>query len=210
MRLLPCKTEYIGVFSILGGFGEQQKTERKCLPFTIKLWECFWIVFVFVFFSGLHYQLGISLFTDTRSSCIRCYEGISWTICIIWCHWGISCSRWISSRAIYWSVSYKIQKTAVCKVLDRAISASCCLNLLHHPYLQCVKFPESWSKILQFCWYTLILFRVAKKKMDERSFFGSLLHVCYAPEFETVQETREKLQDRRKYIAKATNQRGLW
>lgn len=43
--------------------------------------------------------------------------------------------------------------------------------------------------------------------MDERSFFGSLLHVCYAPEFETVQETREKLQDRRKYIAKATNQR---
>lgn len=46
--------------------------------------------------------------------------------------------------------------------------------------------------------------------MDERSFFGSLLHVCYAPEFETVQETREKLQDRRKYIAKATNQRGLY
>ncbi|XP_006270199.1 RNA-binding protein 48 isoform X1 [Alligator mississippiensis] len=47
--------------------------------------------------------------------------------------------------------------------------------------------------------------RAAKKKMDERNFFGSLLHVCYAPEFETVQETREKLQDRRKYIAKATS-----
>ncbi|XP_061442953.1 RNA-binding protein 48 [Rhineura floridana] len=47
--------------------------------------------------------------------------------------------------------------------------------------------------------------RVAKRKLDERSFFGSLLHVCYAPEFETVQETREKLQDRRKYIAKATS-----
>ncbi|KAL8165175.1 UNVERIFIED_CONTAM: hypothetical protein K2H54_032484 [Gekko kuhli] len=47
--------------------------------------------------------------------------------------------------------------------------------------------------------------RVAKRKLDERSFFGSLLHVCYAPEFETVQETREKLQDRRKYIAKVTN-----
>lgn len=31
----------------------------------------------FCFFSGLHYQLGISLYTDTRSSCIRCYEGIS-------------------------------------------------------------------------------------------------------------------------------------
>ncbi|XP_042328605.1 RNA-binding protein 48 isoform X2 [Sceloporus undulatus] len=47
--------------------------------------------------------------------------------------------------------------------------------------------------------------RVAKRKLDERSFFGSLLHVCYAPEFESIQETREKLQDRRKYIAKATS-----
>nr|XP_056713708.1 RNA-binding protein 48 [Euleptes europaea] len=47
--------------------------------------------------------------------------------------------------------------------------------------------------------------RVAKRKLDERSFFGSLLHVCYAPEFETVQETREKLRDRRKYIAKVTS-----
>ncbi|XP_066053701.1 RNA-binding protein 48 isoform X2 [Chamaea fasciata] len=87
MCLVPHKTDYTGVFSILRGLGEQQKTWRKCLPFAIK---------------------------------------------------------------------------------------------------------QEW---------------VAKKKMDERSFFGSLLHVCYAPEFETVQETREKLQDRRKYIAKATNQR---
>ncbi|XP_034258258.1 RNA-binding protein 48 isoform X1 [Pantherophis guttatus] len=47
--------------------------------------------------------------------------------------------------------------------------------------------------------------RAAKRKLDERSFFGSLLHICYAPEFESVQETRDKLRDRRKYIAKATN-----
>ncbi|XP_019353411.1 RNA-binding protein 48 isoform X2 [Alligator mississippiensis] len=52
--------------------------------------------------------------------------------------------------------------------------------------------------------------RAAKKKMDERNFFGSLLHVCYAPEFETVQETREKLQDRRKYIAKATSSKDFY
>ncbi|KAJ7322318.1 hypothetical protein JRQ81_018605 [Phrynocephalus forsythii] len=49
--------------------------------------------------------------------------------------------------------------------------------------------------------------RVAKRKLDERSFFGSLLHVCYAPEFESIQETREKLQDRRRYIAKATSKK---
>eukprot|EP00079_Xenopus_tropicalis_P010083 XP_002934632.1 PREDICTED: RNA-binding protein 48 [Xenopus tropicalis] len=47
--------------------------------------------------------------------------------------------------------------------------------------------------------------RVAKRKLDERSFFGSMLHVCYAPEFETVQETREKLQERRKFVARATS-----
>ena len=46
--------------------------------------------------------------------------------------------------------------------------------------------------------------RVAKKKLDNRSFFGGILHVCYAPEFETVDDTGEKLQERRKVIAKKT------
>ncbi|NWU05310.1 RBM48 protein, partial [Cephalopterus ornatus] len=66
---------------------------------------------------------------------------------------------------------------------------------------------EEFTEVYLLKFQKLHCARVAKKKMDERSFFGSLLHVCYAPEFETVQETREKLQDRRKYIAKATNQR---
>ncbi|NWR88312.1 RBM48 protein, partial [Furnarius figulus] len=66
---------------------------------------------------------------------------------------------------------------------------------------------EQFTEVYLIKFQKLHCARVAKKKMDEQSFFGSLLHVCYAPEFETVQETREKLQDRRKYIAKATNQR---
>ncbi|NXC18512.1 RBM48 protein, partial [Corythaeola cristata] len=66
---------------------------------------------------------------------------------------------------------------------------------------------EQFTEVYLIKFQKLQCARVAKKRMDERSFFGSLLHVCYAPEFETVQETREKLQDRRKYIAKATNQR---
>ncbi|XP_064300690.1 RNA-binding protein 48 isoform X1 [Phalacrocorax carbo] len=66
---------------------------------------------------------------------------------------------------------------------------------------------EQFTEVYLIKFQKLQCARLAKKKMDERSFFGSLLHVCYAPEFETVQETREKLQDRRKYIAKATNQR---
>lgn len=54
----------------------------------------------------------------------------------------------------------------------------------------------------------VFLFRIAKKKMDEQSFFGGLLHVCYAPEFETVEETRKKLEERKAYIARATKSKG--
>ncbi|XP_039268211.2 RNA-binding protein 48-like [Styela clava] len=39
--------------------------------------------------------------------------------------------------------------------------------------------------------------RVAKRKADEMYFFGSMLHVFYAPEHETVDETRNKLMQRR-------------
>ncbi|CAH1788989.1 unnamed protein product [Owenia fusiformis] len=43
--------------------------------------------------------------------------------------------------------------------------------------------------------------RHAKRKLDDYSFFGNVLHVSYAPEWESVAETREKLQQRRKAIA---------
>ena len=46
--------------------------------------------------------------------------------------------------------------------------------------------------------------RFAKRQLDGKSFYGQVLHVCYAPELETVGETREKLQDRRKSIAALT------
>lgn len=45
--------------------------------------------------------------------------------------------------------------------------------------------------------------------MDEQSFFGGLLHVCYAPEFETVEETRKKLQERKAYISRTTKNKGM-
>lgn len=48
--------------------------------------------------------------------------------------------------------------------------------------------------------------RIAKKRLDERSFFGAVLHVCYAPEFETLDETRHKIIDRCKYVAFKTGQ----
>lgn len=42
--------------------------------------------------------------------------------------------------------------------------------------------------------------RIAKRMLDTKGFYGGSLHVCYAPELETVQETMEKLQQRRKDV----------
>uniref|UniRef100_A0A6M2DMX2 RNA-binding protein 48 n=1 Tax=Xenopsylla cheopis TaxID=163159 RepID=A0A6M2DMX2_XENCH len=42
--------------------------------------------------------------------------------------------------------------------------------------------------------------RIAKKKLDNSSFYGGILHVCYAPEYETLEETRAKLLQRRKDV----------
>ncbi|KAF5284866.1 hypothetical protein FQR65_LT13382 [Abscondita terminalis] len=38
--------------------------------------------------------------------------------------------------------------------------------------------------------------RVAKKLMDNKPFYGGVLHVCYTPEHEQLDETRQKLQQR--------------
>lgn len=42
--------------------------------------------------------------------------------------------------------------------------------------------------------------RIAKRLLDNRSFYGGILHVCYAPEFESVEETRLKLLQRNKDV----------
>ena len=61
-----------------------------------------------------------------------------------------------------------------------------------------------WQLVKHDFTVVVICSRFAKKKLDNKSFFGGILHVCYAPEFETVNDTREKLQERRKVIAKKT------
>ncbi|KOB72807.1 putative zinc finger protein, partial [Operophtera brumata] len=39
--------------------------------------------------------------------------------------------------------------------------------------------------------------RIAKRMLDTKSFYGGSLHVSYAPELETLQETRQKLMQRK-------------
>lgn len=55
----------------------------------------------------------------------------------------------------------------------------------------------------------LFCFRAAKRKMDEKSFYGGVLHVCYVPEYETVEDTRLKIQDRRNYVKRVAFNRGI-
>lgn len=45
--------------------------------------------------------------------------------------------------------------------------------------------------------------------MDEKSFYGGVLHVCYVPEYESVEDTKLKLQDRRSYVLKVARSRGI-
>ncbi|KAK7110463.1 proline-rich protein 12-like [Littorina saxatilis] len=64
------------------------------------------------------------------------------------------------------------------------------------------EFPaEDFTEVYRVKFQRIQSARFAKKKLDDHAFFGGSLHISYAPEYETVQETREKLQDRRKVIA---------
>lgn len=38
--------------------------------------------------------------------------------------------------------------------------------------------------------------------MDDYEFCGGKLHICYAPEYETIDDTRVKLEDRRRAVAR--------
>ncbi|OTF69808.1 prenyl protease-like protein, partial [Euroglyphus maynei] len=40
----------------------------------------------------------------------------------------------------------------------------------------------------------------AKKRLDDYEFLGSILHVCYAPEHETIDDIRKKLTARKRYV----------
>lgn len=55
---------------------------------------------------------------------------------------------------------------------------------------------------------TFFSHRAAKRNTDEKSFYGGILHVCYAPEYETVEDIRKKLQDRRSYVNRACKKSG--
>lgn len=52
--------------------------------------------------------------------------------------------------------------------------------------------------------------RVAKRLLDNKSFYGGILHVCYAPEYETINDTRNKLQHRLKDVRNRLEKQNIW
>lgn len=51
--------------------------------------------------------------------------------------------------------------------------------------------------------------RIAKKLEDNKNYYGGILHVCYAPECETLEETKRKLLQRNKdVLARLGNSNG--
>lgn len=67
---------------------------------------------------------------------------------------------------------------------------------------------DQYTEVYLFKFKKIQSARFAKKKLDDYSFFGGVLHLCYAPEYETIVDTREKLQERRRIIASKLKRNG--
>lgn len=57
---------------------------------------------------------------------------------------------------------------------------------------------EEFTEVYWVKYKRLASAKFGKKKMDNAGFFGGLLHVCYAPEYESIEDTRQKIVERRK------------
>uniref|UniRef100_A0A8C6T1G3 RNA-binding protein 48 n=1 Tax=Neogobius melanostomus TaxID=47308 RepID=A0A8C6T1G3_9GOBI len=69
---------------------------------------------------------------------------------------------------------------------------------------------EEFTEVYLVKFQRLTSARAAKRRMDEKSFYGGVLHVCYVPEYETVEDTRQKLLDRKHYIMRTLHFIGMY
>ncbi|XP_077432946.1 RNA-binding protein 48 [Vanacampus margaritifer] len=84
----------------------------------------------------------------------------------------------------------------------------CALYGVVQEYRPLDEYPaEEFTEVYLVKFQKLTSARAAKRHMDEKSFYGGVLHVCYVPEYETVEDTRKKLQDRRRYVIRMAQNR---
>ncbi|XP_077577727.1 RNA-binding protein 48 [Stigmatopora nigra] len=84
----------------------------------------------------------------------------------------------------------------------------CALYGVVEEYRPLDEYPaEEFTEVYLVKFQKLTSARAAKRHMDEKSFYGGVLHVCYVPEYETVEDTRIKLQERRRYVMRMAQNR---
>lgn len=59
---------------------------------------------------------------------------------------------------------------------------------------------ESFTETYHAVYESIQSARMAKKMLDTKNFYGGSLHVCYAPEFESLIQTRQKILQRQRDI----------
>ncbi|XP_026325469.1 uncharacterized protein LOC113234374 [Hyposmocoma kahamanoa] len=59
---------------------------------------------------------------------------------------------------------------------------------------------ESFTETYHAVFDSIQSARLAKKMLDTKNFYGGSLHVCYAPEFESLSQTRQKIWQRQREI----------
>nr|XP_021197303.2 RNA-binding protein 48 [Helicoverpa armigera] len=63
------------------------------------------------------------------------------------------------------------------------------------------KYPsEQFTETYHAAFQDIQAARLAKKMLDTKNFYGGNLHICYAPEFENVDDTRQKLLLRQRNV----------
>ncbi|KAJ8706906.1 hypothetical protein PYW07_012984 [Mythimna separata] len=72
------------------------------------------------------------------------------------------------------------------------------LNITKYPSEQ---FTETYHAIYE----DIQAARMAKKMLDTKNFYGGVLHVCYAPELDSLNDTRAKLLQRRQTVVNRLN-----
>lgn len=66
-------------------------------------------------------------------------------------------------------------------------------NLTNHP-------SELFTETYHATYENIQMARIAKRMLDTKNFYGGSLHICYAPELETIDETRCKLLKRQQDV----------
>lgn len=78
----------------------------------------------------------------------------------------------------------------LCSKYGHVLSIHVVADAVNEPFTEC--FHVQYQRIQSS--------RIAKRLLDAKSFYGGILHVCYTPENETMQETKAKLLQRKRDI----------